>query len=196
MLVSGAHPGIPRHPGLGSTRHTAAFGGNAWVEFHAALALFSYGVFALLALTSIMYLLQTYSLKRKHLHGLFSFLPSILELDHICVRLLVVGVVLMTWSLAVGSVHWVRDFSSVDLAKLLITAGVWTAYSAAMVLRLWEKLVSQRLAWACVALFAIALLSLARSMPAAILLLRPRRRQPPRNDVARRAHPFLLGPAH
>ena len=147
-------------PAWDSTKHIAAFGGNAWVEFHAALALFSYGVFGLLALTSIMYLLQTYSLKRKHLHGLFSFLPSILELDHICVRLLVVGVVLMTWSLAVGSVHWVRDFSSVNLAKLLITAGVWTAYLAAMVLRLWNKLVSQRLAWACVALFAIALLSL------------------------------------
>jgi ABC-type uncharacterized transport system permease subunit len=147
-------------PAWDATRRAAAFGGNAWVEFHAALALFSYGVFALLALTSIMYLLQTYSLRRKHLHGLFSFLPSILELDHICVRLLVAGVILMTWSLAVGSVHWVRDFTSVDPAKLLITAGVWIAYSAAMVLRLWGKLVSQRLAWACVALFAVALLSL------------------------------------
>ena len=147
-------------PAWDATRHVAAFGGNAWVSFHAALALFSYGVFALLALTSTMYLLQTYSLKRKHLNGLFSFLPSILELDHICVRLLVVGVILMTWSLAVGSVHWVRDFSSVDMTKLLVTAGVWAAYSGAMVLRLWNKLVSQRLAWACVALFAIALLSL------------------------------------
>ena len=66
----------------------------------------------------------------------------------------------MTWSLAVGSVHWVQDLSSVDLAKLLITTGVWIAYAAAMVLRLWNKLVSQRLAWACVALFAVALLSL------------------------------------
>jgi len=148
------------NPVWDATRHVAAFGGNAWVEFHAALALFSYGVFALLALTSTMYLLQTYSLKRKHLRGLFSFLPSILELDLISVRLLVAGVMLMSWSLAVGSVHWVQDFASVDPAKLLITAGVWVAYAAAMVLRLRSKLISQRLAWACVALFAIALLSL------------------------------------
>jgi ABC-type uncharacterized transport system permease subunit len=129
------------------------------VEFHAALAVFSYGVFALLALTSGMYLLQTYSLKNKHLHGLFSFLPSILELDLISVRLLVVGVVLMTWSLGIGSFHWLQDLASVDTPKL-VTAGVWLAYLAALILRLRSKLVSQRLAWACVALFALALLSL------------------------------------
>jgi ABC-type uncharacterized transport system permease subunit len=153
MLVSLAMPAWD------ATRHVAAFGGHAWVEFHAALALFSYGVFALLALTSAMYLLQTYSLKHKHLHGLFSFLPSIFELDLISVRLLVAGVVLMTWSLGIGAIHWVEDLSSVDTPKL-VTAGVWLAYLVALILRLRGRLVSQRLAWACVALFALALLSL------------------------------------
>lgn len=148
------------NPVWDATRHIAAFGGNAWVEFHAALALFSYGVFALLALTSGMYLLQNYSLKQKHLHGLFSFLPSIIELDQISLRLLVAGVVLMTWSLGLGSIHWVQDLASVDLPKLLVTAGIWFAYLATMILRLSGKLVSQRLAWACVALFAAALVSL------------------------------------
>ena len=147
-------------PVLDATRRIASFGGNAWVAFHGALALFSYGVFALLSLTSIMYLLQTYSLKYKHLHGLFSFLPSIMELDQISIRLLVAGVLLMTWALGVGSIHWMQDFSSVDQPKLLITTGIWIAYSVAMVLRLRRKLVSQRLAWTCVGLFAIALLSL------------------------------------
>jgi ABC-type uncharacterized transport system permease subunit len=146
-------------PAWDATRQVAAFGGHAWVEFHAALAVFSYGVFALLALTSGMYLLQTYSLKYKHLHGLFSFLPSILELDLISVRLLIVGVVLMTWSLGIGAFHWLQDLSSVDTSKL-VTAGVWLAYLAALILRLRSKLVSQRLAWVCVALFALALLSL------------------------------------
>jgi HemX protein len=146
-------------PAWDATRHVAAFGGHAWVEFHAALALFSYGVFALLALTSAMYLLQTYSLKHKHLHGLFSFLPSIIELDLISVRLLIAGVVLMTWSLGIGAVHWLQDLSSVDLPKL-VTAGVWLAYLAALILRLRGRVVSQRLAWAAVALFALALLSL------------------------------------
>jgi ABC-type uncharacterized transport system permease subunit len=146
-------------PAWDASRHVAAFGGHAWVEFHAALALFSYGVFALLALTSGMYLLQTYSLKHKHLRGLFSFLPSILELDLISVRLLIVGVVLMTWSLGIGAIHWVQDLSSVDTPKLL-TAGVWLAYLVALILRVRGRLVSQRLAWACVTLFTLALLSL------------------------------------
>lgn len=137
----------------------APFGGNAWVAFHAALALFSYGVFALLALTSGMYLLQTYSLKYKHLHGLFSFLPAILDLDLISVRLLVTGVILLTWSLGIGSFHWLQDLASVDTPKLL-TAGLWLAYLVVMVLRLSRRLVSQRLAWTCLVLFAAALLSL------------------------------------
>lgn len=146
-------------PGWDATHRINAFGNTAWVELHAALALFSYGVFALLALASGMYLLQTHSLKHKRLHGLFSFLPSIIELDHISVRLLVAGVVLMTWSLGIGSIHWLQDLSSVDTPKLL-TAGVWLAYLLALILRLGRKLVSQRLAWACLALFAAALLSL------------------------------------
>jgi HemX protein len=136
-----------------------AFGGHAWIAFHAALALFSYGVFGLLALTSAMYLLQTYSLKHKQLRGLFSFLPSILDLDQISVRLLFVGVFLMTWSLGIGSIHWLQDLASVDTPKLL-TAALWLAYVVALVLRLSRRLISQRLAWVCVVLFAAALLSL------------------------------------
>ncbi len=146
-------------PGWDAPHAANAFGGTAWVELHASLALFSYGVFALLALTSAMYLLQTYSLRHKRLHGLFSFLPSILELDLISVRLLTVGVALMTWSLAIGSFHWLQDLDSVDLPKLL-TAGIWLAYLVALILRLGRKLVSRRLAWTCLALFVAALLSL------------------------------------
>ena len=37
-------------PAWDGTRSNNLFGGNPWIEFHAALALFSYGVFALLAL--------------------------------------------------------------------------------------------------------------------------------------------------
>lgn len=147
-------------PEWDSVRRVNPFGGVAWIEFHAALALFSYGVFALLALTSAMYLLQTYSLKNKRLHGLFSFLPSILELDHINVRLLVVGVGLMTWSLGIGTVHWVHDFASVNPSKLIWTVAVWLAYFIVMLLRLRSRLVSQWLAWSCMVLFIAALLSL------------------------------------
>src|SRR5204862_3137172 len=85
-------------PPWDSALRTHIFGGNPWLELHAALAVFSYGVFGLLALTSLMFLLRNYSLKAKHLGGWFSFLPSILDLDHISVRLLAAGVTLLAAS--------------------------------------------------------------------------------------------------
>jgi ABC-type uncharacterized transport system permease subunit len=136
------------------------FGANPWIEFHAALALFSYGVFGLLALTSVMFLLRNYSLKSKQVGGWFSFLPSIIDLDQIGVRLLAAGVVLLTAALAVGAVQWVPHPATVDLVKVLATVAVWLAYLVALSLRLAGALPARRLAWACVALFGAALLSL------------------------------------
>ncbi len=135
-------------PSFDAIRRVSAFP-NPWIEFHAALAIFSYGVFALLALTS-----------NQRLNGLFSFLPSIRDLDHINLRLLKTGLLLMTASLAVGSAYWLRDTQSVDAPKLIITIAVWLAYATAFGLRILSRLVAKRLAWTCILLFAAALLSL------------------------------------
>lgn len=147
-------------PAWDATHRPHTFGNNPWIELHATLALFSYGVFALLSLTSIMYLLRNYSLKSKRIGGWFSFLPSILDLDHIGVRLLGAGVLILGISLGMGSVYWLRDTSSVNVAKLLVTIGVWLAYVAAFALRLRGQLLSRRFAWTCLGLFFAALLSL------------------------------------
>jgi HemX protein len=147
-------------PAWDATRRSHIFGNNPWIEMHAALAIFSYGVFGLLALTSALFLFRHYSLKSKHLDGWFSFLPSILDLDQIGVRLLGAGVGILGVSLAVGTVYWRRDPGSVNLAKILITVAVWAAYAAALGFRLGGRLRAKRFAWACLALFAAALLSL------------------------------------
>ena len=147
-------------PAWDATRRAHIFGGNPWIEFHAALALFSYGVFALLALTAAMLLLRNYSLKHTRLGGWFSFLPSILDLDLISARLLGTGVTLITASLIVGSFYWLQDTASVNHAKLLITIGIWLAYVIALIMRLRGNLISRRFAWTCIALFAVALVSL------------------------------------
>jgi HemX protein len=147
-------------PAWDATRRTHIFGSNPWIELHAALAVFSYGVFALLALTSILFLLRNHSLKSKRLGGWFSFLPSILDLDHIGVRLLAAGVAILMVSLAVGSVYWVQDMASVNLTKLLVTVFIGVAYAAALTLRLRGVLLANRFAWACLVLFVAALLSL------------------------------------
>jgi HemX protein len=136
------------------------FGQNPWIELHAALAVFSYGAFGLLALTSLMHLLQHWSLRHKHLNNLFWFLPSVVQLDQINFRLLLAGEILLTISLGVGAAWWLRDLDSVNTAKLAVTIGVWLAYGVALLLRWRHRLVSTRFAWVCIFLFGTALLAL------------------------------------
>ena len=147
-------------PHWDAVRELKIFGNNPWIEFHAALAVFSYGVFGLLALTSVMLLLQTFSLKNKKLDGLFWFLPSVVELDHINHRVLLAGVGLLTLSLGIGASWWVRNTNTVDAAKLSITITIWLAYLVTCVLRWRGRLVAVRFAWVCIVLFVIALMSL------------------------------------
>lgn len=143
-----------------ATRGQKIFGSNPWIELHAALAVFSYGVFGLLALTSIMHLLQNWSLKHKRLNGLFWFLPSVVQIDQINQRMLTLGVLLLTISLGVGASWWIRDTASVDYVKLWVTIGVWFAYLVVLVLRWIARLVSVRFSWVCLVMFILALLSL------------------------------------
>ena len=136
------------------------FGHSPWIEMHAALALFSYGVFGILTLTSAMYLLQSRSLKQKKMGGLFPFMPSIYELTQINLRLLLLGLFILSSSLAIGSVYWSQAYESVDTLKLGATIAVWLAYCFLLLLRLREKLSYKQYSWACIVIFAIALLSL------------------------------------
>ncbi len=147
-------------PSWDAVRRTHIFGGNPWIELHAALAIFSYGVFGLLALTSALFLLRHFSLKSKRLDGWFSFLPPIMDLDQIELRLLGTGVTLLTLALAFGSVYWTRDTATVDHAKLAATIAVWGVAAAAFALRVAGRLLARRFAWACLFLFTAALLSL------------------------------------
>ncbi len=133
---------------------------SPWIEFHAALAVFSYGVFGLLALTSVMHLLQNWSLKQKRLDGLFWFLPSVVQLDQINWRMLIAGVGLLTISLAVGSSYWLQKTTSVNWSKLTVTLAVWAVYSAVLLLRWRGRLYATRFSWSCLILFLLAMMSL------------------------------------
>jgi HemX protein len=136
------------------------FGPNPWIETHAALALFSYGVFALLALTALMYLLQHYSLRAKRTTRIAPFLPSIVDLDQINTRLLACGVALLTTSLALGAHYFISEPDAVPIAKLVATVFVWAAYGLALLARWRQRLLGRPLAWVCLVLFALTLLSL------------------------------------
>lgn len=132
---------------------------NAWIEFHAALAVFSYGVFGLLALTSIMHLLQNWALKNKRLDGLFWFLPSVVQLDQINWRMLLAGVGLLTISLTVGGIYFFQKPESVNWLKLSVTVAVWAVYATVLLLRWRGRLYATRFSWAGVILFVLAMMS-------------------------------------
>ena len=119
------------------------------------------GIFALLALTSLLYLLRNHSLRSKQLGGWFSFLPSIMDLDQIGRRLLGAGVAILTASLAIISIFWLRNPGSAAAVKILFTVAVWAVATVTLVLRLRGALIAKRFAWSCLILFLAALLSLA-----------------------------------
>ncbi|WP_233256515.1 cytochrome c biogenesis protein CcsA [Opitutus sp. ER46] len=147
-------------PGWDAAQRTHIFGSNPWIELHAALAVFSYGVFALLAMTSLMFLLRNYSLQSKKIGGWFSFLPSIIDLDHIGVRLLSAGVAILTVSLAIIWMFWLRAPQTAALTKVIAAMIIWAVGTAVLGLRLRGLLLSRRFAWACLVLFIGALGSL------------------------------------
>ena len=136
------------------------FGGNPWIELHAALAMFSYGMLGILALMSSMFLVQQYALKRKVNFPIASILPSVRELDILGSRLLIAGMSLMTLALGVGFLFWFQNADAISPTKLITTSIIWLAYIAVGVLRLRAQLAAKRFAQSTVLLFACIILSI------------------------------------
>lgn len=136
------------------------FGGNPWIELHAALAIFSYGVFAIVALVSAMFLIQQHGLKKKQFNGIYAYLPSVQQLDLMAKRLMITGVTVLTAALIFGAVFWINNPDLVPLFKLGVTCLIWFGYLIVVVLRLQKKLVTRRHAIAAIVLFLLAIASL------------------------------------
>lgn len=131
-----------------------------WIELHASVAIFSYGVFALLAVVSVMYLLQQRALRDKRPGRLAPFLPSIRRLELGGARLLLVGVVFLSASIAVGALHWSGNPDNVASLKIGVTVLLWIAYCVLWFLHFRQRLYGRKFAQACIALFLVAILSL------------------------------------
>jgi ABC-type uncharacterized transport system permease subunit len=136
------------------------FGGDPWIELHAALAIFSYGVLTILTLVSAMFLLQQHGLKHKRHKGIYAILPSVQQLDTMAWRLLLTGSACLSAALIFGTLFWLENPERVPVFKLSMTSLVWLGYLLVVLLRLKNKLVTRRHAYAAIALFIFALLSL------------------------------------
>lgn len=147
-------------PGWDRPYPPGIFGGNPWIELHASLAIFSYGVFAILALISAMFLIQQHGLKKKQFKGLYQYLPSVQQLDLMARRLLITGVLVLSASLIFGAVFWLNNHELVPIFKLTATCLLWFGYLVVLVLRLQKKLVTRYHAIATIILFLFAMASL------------------------------------
>jgi ABC-type uncharacterized transport system permease subunit len=136
------------------------FGGEPLVESHASLAVFSYGVFGLLALVGVMYFIQHWGLKQRRSKGIFGLLPSIVQMDQIAFRLLIIGLGVLTVSLGCGVALYMGEHHAVSTMKLVVTWGVWGAYAFLLALRWRGIYVGLSFARWSIILFMVALLSL------------------------------------
>ncbi len=136
------------------------FGTEPLVEMHASLAVFSYGVFGLLALVGSMYFIQHWGLKHRHSKGIFALLPSIVQMDQIAFRLLWIGVGVLTISLGCGVALYHGQHHAVSVMKLVVTGGVWGSYLFLLLLRWRGIYVGLPFARWSIILFMVALLSL------------------------------------
>jgi len=146
----------------GASLPPAEVGGavNPWIGFHVALAVFSYGVFGLLAVTALMYLIQRHGLEQKRFSGIFRLLPSLAELDTLNRQLLLIGAWALTISVVLGVLDWFSQPGGVSVGKLIVVVAVWAGYLIVGWLRWRNRLVAGAYAWSCVLLFAFAMFSL------------------------------------
>ena len=133
---------------------------DPWIELHASIAIFSYGIFALLAIVSVMYLIQRKALLSRKTGLWGSFLPPIHDLDHSAFRLLLIGTLFLTLSIIVGGMHWLRHPEFVTSLKLFLTLLLWAGYSTLFFLRYKNRLFGSKFSQVAIALFLIAMVSM------------------------------------
>lgn len=136
------------------------FGGDPWIESHAAIALFSYGVFTFLAAIASLFILQNFGLRHKKLSGFLKFLPSIFEMEIVIGRLLLIALLTYTSAVFIGGWYYFANPEAIQAGKLSFTLLLWAGYAGAFILHKSGKLYHQRLAWACIILFVFALFTL------------------------------------
>lgn len=129
---------------------------DGWLELHASTSLVAYGVLALACVAGVMYIVQERQLKMRIPGSLFHQLPPITTLSASMRRLLWLGVGLLSVGAVAGFHVGVRPTPYKSAASLL----VWVAYSGILLLWSLRKLNARRAAQACVAAFALALITL------------------------------------
>ena len=147
-------------PGWDEPHAAALFGGDPLIEFHAAVSIFSYGIFGLLSTVSILYLIQYRALEKKWRSRIFTLLPSIVKLDNLAKRLLSAGVLVLSLAFLSGIMVWFEEAWSVLHWKILTVFVLWLGYGGIWFLRLRQRFSPHRAAICFLTLYLFALFSL------------------------------------
>lgn len=127
---------------------------NAWRETHAAMSVLAYGVLALAAVSSVMFLVLDHQLKEHHLNsGLFRNLPPVRELLVSGRRLLWLGWGMLTMGVTAGFLMPREGVSAHLVAAVL----VWAAYAMLAGVAQFRGLTGRRFSLLTVLLFLVSL---------------------------------------
>lgn len=130
---------------------------DAWLELHAALSVISYGAFAMASIAGVMYLAQERQLKTHHLRSIFFQMPPITHLATANLRLLYVGLGLLTIGLSAG--FFVK--APLNGTKIVWGGIMWALYLGILVLRRFgPRPGPKRIAFLSVAAFTLSLTAL------------------------------------
>lgn len=129
---------------------------DPWLELHASTSLLAYGAFGLAGIAGVMYLVQDHQLKSHKPGRLFYSLPPILYLSTALMRLLWIGIALLT----IGIVASFRMDVPPNTLHLLLYSAVWAVYVVLLVAHATKKVAPRRFALWTVGAFVVALTSL------------------------------------
>jgi ABC-type uncharacterized transport system permease subunit len=130
--------------------------GDYWLEMHASISLLAYGAFALSCIAGVMFLVQDRLLRRGEVQGLSYELPPVTNLATAIVRLMTIGLVLLSIGIASGF-GTARPPSGIHLA---LSVGVWLAYAVILAVKWWRGLASLETARAAVIVFGLPVITL------------------------------------
>lgn len=127
-----------------------------WLEMHASVSLLAYGAFALACIAGVMFLVQDRLLRRGDLRALSYELPPVTNLATAIVRLMAIGLVLLSLGIASG---FGTDRPPTGV-HLLLSLTVWLAYAALLAVKWWRGLPSLETARAAVIVFGLPVITL------------------------------------
>lgn len=129
---------------------------DPWLEMHAATSLLAYGAFALAAIAGVMFIIQNRQL-RSGSPGILSFnLPPIRYLAVALVRLLGIGLALLT--IGMGAAFLMKKMP--DRLHLGLSMAVWAIYCFLLVFHFTRRPSTHWLSLASVVAFAVAMIIL------------------------------------